>query len=139
MPLVVFKAGRTAPVAEERRRIPRHCLGRRGGRRLSPPGGRHTRRVHRGSARLRHGLGLATAFPGTPRGHRDQRRWLRGVAADACENNGLLVPELGEAAMAALRSLLPLEASVANPVDMIASATARQYGDVVEPRVLARR
>ena len=53
------------------------------------------------------------------------------VAADACENNGLVVPELGEATMATLRSLLPAEASVANPVDMIASATARHYGDVV--------
>ena len=53
------------------------------------------------------------------------------IAADACETNGLLVPELGEATMATLRSLLPPEASVANPVDMIASATARHYGDVV--------
>ena len=32
---------------------------------------------------------------------------------------------------ASLRSLLPPEASVANPVDMIAGATARQYGEVV--------
>ncbi|MGA3221291.1 MAG: acetate--CoA ligase family protein, partial [Acidimicrobiales bacterium] len=53
------------------------------------------------------------------------------IAADACETSGLLVPELGEATMATLRSLLPSEASVANPVDMIASATARHYGDVV--------
>ena len=53
------------------------------------------------------------------------------VAADACEDNGLVVPELGEAVTTTLRSLLPAEASVGNPVDMIASATARHYGDVV--------
>jgi acyl-CoA synthetase (NDP forming) len=53
------------------------------------------------------------------------------IAADACETNGLVVPELGETTSKTLRSLLPPEASVANPVDMIASATARQYGDVV--------
>lgn len=58
------------------------------------------------------------------------------IAADACEGNGLVVPELGEATATALRSLLPPEASVANPVDMIASATERHYADVV--RVLGR-
>lgn len=53
------------------------------------------------------------------------------IAADACENNGLVVPELTEATAKALRSLLPPEASVGNPIDMIASATARHYADVV--------
>ena len=52
------------------------------------------------------------------------------LAADACEANGLEVPELAAPAAARLRSLLPPEASVANPVDMIASATAAQYGQV---------
>jgi len=51
------------------------------------------------------------------------------LAADACEANGLVVPELSEATESCLRSLLPLEASVSNPVDMIASATAQQYGE----------
>jgi acyl-CoA synthetase (NDP forming) len=50
------------------------------------------------------------------------------LAADACETNGLVVPELDELTAAGLRSLLPPEASVGNPVDMIASATAEQYG-----------
>ena len=59
------------------------------------------------------------------------------IAADACESNGLVVPELTDATMARLRPLLPPEASVGNPVDMIASASARQYGDVV--RALGRR
>lgn len=50
------------------------------------------------------------------------------LAADACEANGLEVPELAAPTASSLRSLLPREASVANPVDMIASATAAQYG-----------
>ncbi|MGO8875458.1 MAG: acetate--CoA ligase family protein [Acidimicrobiales bacterium] len=53
------------------------------------------------------------------------------LAADACEANGLVVPELSEFTTGRLRSLLPPEASVSNPVDMIASATAQQYGQVV--------
>ena len=53
------------------------------------------------------------------------------LAADACEANGLVVPELSEPTKAALRRLLAPEASVSNPVDMIAAATARQYGETV--------
>ena len=53
------------------------------------------------------------------------------LAADACEANGLVVPELAARTAARLRSLLPPEASVSNPVDMIASATAEQYGQAV--------
>jgi acyl-CoA synthetase (NDP forming) len=52
------------------------------------------------------------------------------LAADACEANGLDVPELAAPTAAQLRSLLPPEAGVSNPVDMIASATASQYGVV---------
>ena len=52
------------------------------------------------------------------------------LAADACEANGLEVPEPAAPTAARLRSLLPPEASVSNPVDMIASATASQYGHV---------
>lgn len=52
------------------------------------------------------------------------------VAADACEANGLEVPELSAPTVERLRSLLPSEAGVRNPVDMIASATASQYGEV---------
>jgi acyl-CoA synthetase (NDP forming) len=52
------------------------------------------------------------------------------LAADACELNGLEVPELDGATVARLRSMLPPEAGVANPVDMIAGATASQYGEV---------
>lgn len=53
------------------------------------------------------------------------------LAADACETNGLVVPELSVRTVERLRSFLPLEASVANPVDMISTATAQQYGQAV--------
>jgi acyl-CoA synthetase (NDP forming) len=53
------------------------------------------------------------------------------LAADACEANGLVVPKLSEPTAARLRSLLAAEASVSNPVDMIASATVEQYGQAV--------
>ena len=41
------------------------------------------------------------------------------------------MPKLTEPTAALLRSLLAAEASVSNPVDMIASATAEQYGQAV--------
>jgi len=49
------------------------------------------------------------------------------LAADACEARGLELPALSEASVTALRSMLAAEASVANPVDMIASASPEQY------------
>jgi acetyl coenzyme A synthetase (ADP forming)-like protein len=49
------------------------------------------------------------------------------LAADACEAHGLKLPALSETTLRTLRSFLPAEASVANPVDMIASATADHY------------
>ena len=49
------------------------------------------------------------------------------MAADACESHGLIVPELSPTTTAALRAFLPPEASVKNPVDMIASATPAAY------------
>ncbi len=49
------------------------------------------------------------------------------ILADACEAAGLEVPRLGAETEAALRSRLPEEASVKNPVDLIASATAASY------------
>lgn len=49
------------------------------------------------------------------------------LCADTCEANGLVVGPLPEATQARLREFLPPEASVTNPVDMIASATAEDY------------
>ncbi len=49
------------------------------------------------------------------------------MATDACESRGLKVPALSDATRDALRAFLPAAASVGNPVDMIASASAEQY------------
>ena len=49
------------------------------------------------------------------------------TAADALEANGMGLAALGEATLSALGSLLPSEASLHNPVDMLASATPEQY------------
>jgi acetyl coenzyme A synthetase (ADP forming)-like protein len=49
------------------------------------------------------------------------------MLADACELLGLVVPPLSPATQAFLKGLLPGEASTANPVDMIASATEETF------------
>jgi acetyl coenzyme A synthetase (ADP forming)-like protein len=49
---------------------------------------------------------------------------LAVVCADACEAAGLELPELAEETKQRLRELLPEEASLANPVDMLGSAPA---------------
>jgi acyl-CoA synthetase (NDP forming) len=54
------------------------------------------------------------------------------LAADACEAKGLELPHLSPESAAKLRAFLPAAASVNNPVDMIASATAEQYRRTVE-------
>lgn len=53
------------------------------------------------------------------------------LCADACEARGLEIPVLNEEGQQALRAILPREASVANPVDMIASASADQYREAI--------
>jgi acetyl coenzyme A synthetase (ADP forming)-like protein len=58
------------------------------------------------------------------------------LCADACEAAGLELARLGPETAQALAELLPGEASVANPVDMLGGATASTYAAVV-PRVLA--
>ena len=54
------------------------------------------------------------------------------LCTDACEADGLLVEPLGQATRTALAAALPAEASVTNPVDMIASATAADYERALE-------
>ncbi|MEO8456485.1 MAG: GNAT family N-acetyltransferase [Chloroflexota bacterium] len=53
------------------------------------------------------------------------------LAADACESAGLKIEPLSDETKAAMRRILPPEAGLSNPVDMIASATADQYADVL--------
>ncbi|UCC71736.1 MAG: acetate--CoA ligase family protein [Gemmatimonadota bacterium] len=54
------------------------------------------------------------------------------IIADALESQGLEVAELTEETKTQLREQLPEEASVNNPVDMIASADADSYRSVLE-------
>ena len=54
------------------------------------------------------------------------------LCADACEARGLEVPVLSRDSQARLREFLPAGASVANPVDMIASAPAEHYRRAIE-------
>src|SRR5207245_1111345 len=54
------------------------------------------------------------------------------LLADACEARGLQLPELSPQSIDALRAFLPVQASLKNPVDMIASAHADDYARAVE-------
>jgi acetyl coenzyme A synthetase (ADP forming)-like protein len=54
------------------------------------------------------------------------------LAADACEANGMTLPALSDATIAALRSFLPAAASVSNPIDMLASAPAAHFERALE-------
>jgi acetate---CoA ligase (ADP-forming) len=53
------------------------------------------------------------------------------LCADACEAGGLVLPELSAGTKAALAGILPAAASLANPVDLIASATPGQFRGAV--------
>jgi acetyl coenzyme A synthetase (ADP forming)-like protein len=58
------------------------------------------------------------------------------LAADACEAAGLTLPVLTESTAASLRAFLPAAASVANPVDVLATASADDYRRAI-PLLLA--
>src|SRR5919198_173284 len=53
------------------------------------------------------------------------------MCADACEAEGLELVEPAPATAEALRSFLPAEAGLANPVDMLATASGDDYGRAV--------
>ncbi len=54
------------------------------------------------------------------------------LCADSCEGNGLIVPDLRDQTKILLKQFLPAAASVTNPVDMIASASAEQFRMAME-------
>jgi acyl-CoA synthetase (NDP forming) len=80
---------------------------------------------------------MAMAFSDLPVPHGDNVAIVTNaggpgiIIADACEAAGLHVAELSTQTQARLRAELPEEASVRNPVDMIASATADRYFDAL--------
>ncbi len=53
------------------------------------------------------------------------------LCADACDAAGLSLPALGDETIAALRAVLPAEASLSNPVDMLGSAVGTTYESVL--------
>jgi acetyl coenzyme A synthetase (ADP forming)-like protein len=55
------------------------------------------------------------------------------LCADASEAEGLELPELSHETRAVLSDLLPREASVANPIDLLGSATAATYEAALPP------
>ena len=55
------------------------------------------------------------------------------LCADACDAAGLSLPELAEETRTALAQVLPAEASLGNPVDLLGSATAETYASVLPP------
>jgi acetate---CoA ligase (ADP-forming) len=61
------------------------------------------------------------------------------LCADACSAAGLELPSLTEQTEGALRPLLPDEASLANPVDLLGSATAASYAAVLPPLLADKR
>ncbi len=54
------------------------------------------------------------------------------LLADACEAHGLILPEYAPETKEKLRAFLPMQAGLANPIDMIASATPEQYSRAIE-------
>ena len=75
--------------------------------------------------------GLLSAQP-VPRGDRVVIVTNAGgpgiMCADACEADGVQVPELPREVQAQLQEFLPAAASVRNPVDLLATASAEDYG-----------
>jgi acetyl coenzyme A synthetase (ADP forming)-like protein len=53
------------------------------------------------------------------------------MCADACQADGVDVPELPKAVKSKLREFLPPAASVENPVDMLATASADDYANTI--------
>jgi acetyl coenzyme A synthetase (ADP forming)-like protein len=84
---------------------------------------------------------LLTAQP-VPRGDRVAIVTNAGgpgiMCADACHANGVVVPELPAKAQAALAEFLPAGASLRNPIDMIATASADDYRRTLETLIAAQ-
>jgi acetate---CoA ligase (ADP-forming) len=55
------------------------------------------------------------------------------LAADACEDAGLELPQPSEANRAALAELMPPEGSSANPIDLLGGATAEGFAAALPP------
>jgi len=80
--------------------------------------------------------GLLSSQP-LPRGRRvgvlTNAGGLGILCADACEAAGLELPELADETRAAPAEVLPGDGSVANPIDMLGSATGETYEQAIPP------
>lgn len=85
-------------------------------------------------------LAAALAHQPLPRGRRVGLVTNAGgpaiLCADACESGGLEVPVLTEQTQAKLKSVLPATATLANPVDITASASPEHVARAVELALL---
>src|SRR5207249_7179441 len=61
------------------------------------------------------------------------------LCADACEAAGLELPDLSDETKGALTEVVPADASLANPVDMLGSATGASYEAAIPPLLADRR
>jgi acetyl coenzyme A synthetase (ADP forming)-like protein len=61
------------------------------------------------------------------------------LCADACEASGLELSDLSDETRAALAELVPADASLSNPVDMLGSATAKTYAAAIPPLLADKR
>jgi acetate---CoA ligase (ADP-forming) len=57
------------------------------------------------------------------------------MCADACQSNGVELPEMSAGVTAQLAEFLPAVASLGNPIDMIATASAEDYRRVIQTLV----
>ena len=120
-------APRAARVAHRRaaRRLRRH----RG--RALPAERRDPHRHARGAVRRGRRCSPTSRSRRAPRRDRHQRRRPRDPRADACEANGLVCRSCGADTVHALRGSSPPRRRSTNPVDMIASASAEDYGRAI--------
>ena len=107
------------------------------GRRALPPGGGDPRRLARGARRRRRRCSRAAASAGPAGRGADERRRARDPLRRRLRSRGARAAAArARRRVTRLAELLPREASLANPVDMLGSAVAATYEDVL-PHVLA--
>ena len=107
-----------------------------GRRRPLPPGRRDPRDVARGAHRRGHAPVRPAHAQGPSCRRCDERRRPRDPLRRRVRGGRLDLPSPGEDTLRALAAVLPSEASLANPVDMLGSATDASY-ETVLPLLLA--
>ena len=127
-PVVVVKSGRTDA---GRRAASSHTAAVSGGDRAAAALFTQTGVIRTNTLASMFDVATLLASQPLPRGRRVAVLTNAGgpgiLAVDACEANGLTVPELTTATQDRLAALLADEAGLANPVDMVAAAGAEEY------------